>query len=178
MTIYNRFFSICAAALLLLTASFAMPNQGEAGDTKRTTVSDFTLKTLDGKTAKLSDYKGKVVVVAFWATWCKPCLQEMRFLKQYYKDHKKDGLVVLAVTTDGPDTLADVRSMVKSKRWKMPVLLDPDGEALAKYNPRGTQPFSFFVDRSGKMALQHEGFAMGDETKYLGTIEKLLAEKP
>ena len=178
MTAPTRILSFCAAALFALGALMVAPTASLADGTKRTELSDFTLKTLDGKKASLSDYKGKVVVVSFWATWCKPCLTEMAHLQDYYDKYKGEGLVVLAITTDGPDTVSEVRSLVKRKRWKMPILLDDDGETLSKFNPRGTQPFSLFVDREGKMAEQHEGFAMGDEAKYLKIIKTLLAEKP
>ena len=177
MTQKNKFLSLCAAALLAVCVLTSAPDAPLADSAKRTQLSDFSLKTLKGKKAKLSDYKGKVVVVSFWATWCKPCILELEYLQEYYAKHKDEGLVVLAITTDGPDTTSEVRSLVKRKRWKMPVLLDPDGEVLAKFNPRGTQPFSLFVDRKGKMVDQHEGFARGDEAKYLKIIKELLAEK-
>jgi len=144
---------------------------------KRATVGDFRLKTLSGKRAALSDYAGKVVVVNFWATWCVPCLQELPHLQEYYERLEKDGLVVLAITIDGPDTFAKVRQTVQRKKFTMPILLDQDGAVAAILNPRGTNPYTMFIDRRGRLAADHEGYNSGDEKKHLAIIEKLLAEK-
>jgi len=142
----------------------------------RPAVSDFTAKNLEGGRVKLSDYAGKVVVVNFWATWCVPCLQELPFLEKLYRERGAEGLVVLAVSVDGPDTLSRVRSVVKKKKWTMPVLLDPDGSLSAVLNPRGTNPYTLFVDRRGRLAKFHEGYQSGDEKEHAETIAKLLEE--
>jgi peroxiredoxin len=161
-------FSIALATVV--PAAFA------EGAAERKEVGDFALKSLKGKKVKLSDYKGSVIAINFWATWCKSCLKELPHFQKLYEKHQKSGFVVLAVTTDGPETLSEVRTLVKRKRWKMPILLDPDGSLSAILNPKGTQPFTMLLDRNGKLVEEHEGFAKGDEKKYAETIEKLLAE--
>lgn len=162
---------IFATALCLATPALALKPPADRGP-----ISDFKLKSLKGKPVRLSDFKGKVVIVNFWATWCVPCLQELPHLNQYYKKHKDDGLVVLALTTDGPETMSKVRQTVKRKRFEMPILLDSDGAVNGVLNPRGTQPYTLFVDRNGNLAHVHEGYNSGDETKHLETIKQLLAE--
>ena len=177
----KRLLTFIAAALLALAfgaAFFPVLSRADQAQAARADMADFTLKTLDGKKAQLSDYKGKVVVVSFWATWCAPCKQELGHLQKFRDAHGGEGFEVLAITTDDASTLSEVRSLVKRKRWNMPVLLDPEGAVLALHNPRGSQPFSLFIDRAGRLADKHEGFAAGDEEKYLTTIKKLLAEKP
>lgn len=161
-----------AAALVFsaVTADAADPPD------KRATIADFALKNLKGKRVKLSDFKGKVVVVNFWATWCVPCLQELPFLADYYDKYKDQGFTVLAVTIDGPETFSRVRSVVKRRKWKMPILLDQDGSVAAMLNPRGTNPYTMFVDRQGRVAHDHEGYNSGDEKGYEDVIKRLLAE--
>ena len=162
--------------LVLLCVGITAPAFASDPASERKAVSDFTLKDLKGKNVKLSDHKGSVVAINFWATWCKSCLKELPHFQGFYEKHKKEGFVVLAITTDGPETLPEVRTLVKRKRWKMPILLDSDGALSAILNPKGTQPFTMLIDRSGRLVGEYEGFAKGDEKKYAKHIQSLLAE--
>ena len=139
-------------------------------------VSDFSLPSLSGSQVRLSQYQGKVVVISFWATWCKPCAQELDFLQELYANQEGDDLVVLAISTDGPETFAEVRAFVKRKGWTMPVLLDPEGMVAAVLNPRFAQPFSVYIDRMGSKVSEQEGFSTGDIPKITAKIEGLLAQ--
>ena len=154
----------------------ALPETKNIAVENRTAVTDFSLEDTKGKMVSLSGQKGKVVVITFWATWCKPCLQELPHLNKFYKKHKDDGLTILAINTDGPDTYAQAQTIIKRKRLKMPILKDPQGEVAAILNPRGTNPYTLFIDRFGRLAADHQGFAKGDEIKALAKITKLLAE--
>lgn len=184
-----RFLYTLIAVLLLLGSNhFVLARDGtepvaepestgplvEAGN--RSEVPDFSVETLTGEVVRLSDYAGKVVIINFWATWCVPCLQELPFLEEYYKAHLDDGLVVLAVTSDGPETVSQVRSVARRGRWTMPVLLDHEGAITALLNPRDSRPLTLFVDRTGRLAYEHEGYTSGVETDYLAHIQTLLAE--
>lgn len=142
----------------------------------RSRVAPFELKNLKGKNIRLADLKGKVVVISFWATWCAPCLQELGYLQNYFKRYKDDGLSVLAIATDGPETRSRVRSVARRKRWTIPVLVDAAGTAVSKMNPRGQTPYTMFVDREGRLAHVHVGYKNGDEVAYETLIKKLLAE--
>ena len=84
--------------------------------------------------------------------------------------------MVLAINIDGPDTFSKAKTIIKRKRLKLPILLDPEGDVTAILNPRGTNPYTLFVDRHGRLAADHEGFGKGDEIKALAHITKLLAE--
>jgi peroxiredoxin len=159
-----------------LLATFVMSAAAFAGD--RAPLPRFKAKTVQGKKVKAADYEGKVLVVAFWATWCKPCLQELPFLADFQEKYKDQGFELLIVSTDGPETAAKVRSTLKRKKLdKIPCIHDADGSLAAKLNPRGTNPFTVYVDRSGRVAESHEGFSPGDEKKAEKLIQKLLKEK-
>jgi peroxiredoxin len=161
-------------ALSGLSATDATAKERKPED--RSKVTDFSLKDTKGKMVKLSAQKGKVVVITFWATWCAPCIQELPHLNKFYKKYKDDGLMVLAINIDGPDTFSKAKTIIKRKRLKLPILLDPEGDVTAILNPRGTNPYTLFVDRHGRLAADHEGFGKGDEIKALAHITKLLAE--
>lgn len=176
-----------SALALILFSSLVGQNAAEAQDevpdgvegtttSARHSVPDFTIDSLTGDRVRLSDYGGKVIVISFWATWCVPCLQELAFLQEYFTELEEQGLVVLAVTTDGPETQSQVRAVVRRGRWTMPVLLDQDGSLAALINPRNATPYTMFVDRSGHLAFEHEGYTAGVEIEYLAHIHELLAE--
>ncbi|MEZ4465666.1 MAG: redoxin domain-containing protein [bacterium] len=163
-------------ALALFVALLpALPTVAGA-QAERPQMGDFGLSDLEGRTVRLSDYRGKVVVVNFWATWCEPCKQELPFLDAYYRELAARGLVVLAIATDGPRTVPQVRQIVKQRGWSMPVLLDQDGAVMADLNPRGAAPYTLYVDRLGRIAGDHDGYAPGDEVGMRAEMEALLAE--
>ena len=143
---------------------------------KRTDAPDFVLQDLNGETKKLSDYKGKVVVISLWATWCKPCLLELSFLKKLWSKDKSK-FEILAVATDGPNTSARIRPVVRQKKLNMPVLLDTEGRVMAGLNGQGILPFSAYVDRKGRIAYTHGGFVAGDQEDLARVIEQLVQEK-
>ena len=164
---------VCGAFLSL---SASGQEQATSAASARKTVPQVELKDLNGKPVKIHEMKGQVVVVSFWATWCVPCLQELGFLQKYYEKYQKDGLTVLAISTDGPETRSRVRSVARRKGWSLPVLLDEAGTAVSNLNPRGSTPYTLFIDRQGRLANAHEGYKAGDEEGYEKLIQKLVAE--
>ncbi|MCB9519524.1 MAG: TlpA family protein disulfide reductase [Myxococcales bacterium] len=164
-----------AALSVLTSAAFAEELTPPAD---RPPAAAFRLDNLVGESVSLQDFAGQVVVISFWATWCGPCLQEIPFMNGFFEQYGDQGLTVLAVTTDGPETLSEVRNVARRGHWTLPVLLDLDGAVAAQLNPRGTQPFTMFIDRAGRVAATHEGFSSGDEVEHEATIQALLAESP
>ena len=137
----------------------------------------FSLKDLQGKPLSLASLRGKVVVVNFWATWCGPCLQELPVLDQFQQKRGKDGLVVVAIATDGPETAAQIAPLVRRRRLTMPVAHDRSGTVISALNPRAANPYTLFIDRQGRIAHRHEGYSPGDERVYETYIDALLAER-
>lgn len=106
---------------------------------------DFELTTLDGTTISLSEQRGKIVLINFWATWCPPCRAEMPEINAVAQAHPNQ-LIVLAV--NNAEDEARVRQFVSEFQLTFPILLDRDGMVAEKYNVLGL-PTSFFVDRDG-----------------------------
>lgn len=122
----------------------------------------FALRTLDGRAVRLEDYRGKTVIVNFWASWCPPCRQEMPEFEALYRERQAaDDLVVLALDYRPLDSERDVQRFLdgvaqgSGQALTFPIVLDADGGVAARYGvaPRGarqaTLPVSFFIDRNG-----------------------------
>jgi len=109
---------------------------------------DFQLKTLDGKTAKLSDYKGKAVLLNFWATWCAPCREEMTSMRALQTRLAGRPFVILLVNYG--EAQARISEFVKRESLAFPILLDPNQEAARAWRVR-VLPSSFLVDADGRV---------------------------
>ena len=138
---------------------------------------DFTLDTLAGNTITLSELRGKVVVVNFWATWCLPCRAETPALEKSYEQYKAVGVVILGVNLTDQDSISEVESFVQEFRLTYPILLDRDGTVSnSLYQIRGL-PTTFFVNREGIIRTAVVGGPMS-ETFIRSKIEALLQEFP
>ncbi len=124
---------------------------------------DFALTDLDGKAHKLSDYKGKKVLLVFWATWCPPCLREIPDLIELRKTVSEDNLAMLAISNEEPDL---VKSFVTQAKINYTVLLDP-GTLPGPYNTINAIPSSFFIDPEGKIKLATSGLVSLSEIKAI-----------
>jgi peroxiredoxin len=111
---------------------------------------DFTLQDLKGKPVKLSDLRGKVVLVNFWATWCPPCRKEMPALDALYARFQPQGLVVLSISDED---LAKVAPFIAKAGYRPTVLLDPGSTVHQQFHVEGI-PKSFVFDRDGKLVAQ------------------------
>lgn len=116
---------------------------------------DFTVEKLGGGTVKLSDLKGKVVVLDFWATWCGPCKMTMPQLDQFYKNRDK-GVEVYGVNVWERNGTAGVAPFIEKNGYTFPILLAPD-ELAGQYGVRGI-PTMFVIDKEGKIAHRHVGY--------------------
>lgn len=116
---------------------------------------DLTLTDTQGNSRSLRDYRGQVVLVNLWATWCEPCKQEMPALQSFYKEHKDQGFMVIAIN-DG-DPKADVLQFVKDYQLTFPIWLDPTYIATEQAFKTLGLPSSFVIDRGGTIRLQWVG---------------------
>lgn len=164
MTTGRRLVTAVAAGMLatVVALTSGCPSSGppKTGDI----APDFVLQSSEGAVRKLSNYRGKVVLVNLWATWCPPCIEELPVLDQLVADYEAKGLVVLGVAGD-EDTQA-VRDFLAKSPVKFEVLLDPNGAIGTQYGITG-YPETFFVDRQGRLRdkiigpVPHEGRVPG-----------------
>lgn len=128
----------------------------------------LSLQNLNGTTESLEDFRGKVVLVNNWATWCPPCKAEMPTLEQYYETHESEGFTIIAIEAgDGKD---QVSQFVNSLKLKFPIWLDPNGDALQAFK-NGNLPNSYVIDRAGTVRYAWTGeISLAMLEKYLTPI--------
>jgi peroxiredoxin len=117
---------------------------------------DFRLQALAGDTATLAEYRGRPVLLNFWATWCRPCRAEMTDLVAAYDAHRDQDLRVLAINLTDQESMKDVRAFVRELQMPFPVLLDTKGKVRRGYALRGV-PTSVFIDSSGVVRVVNPG---------------------
>jgi cytochrome c biogenesis protein CcmG, thiol:disulfide interchange protein DsbE len=134
---------------------------------------DFTLPDIDGNNISMSKSLGQgPIYVSFWATWCKPCCEELKIMEKIYERHKDQGFQIFAINTEGPKAAAKIKSFVTSYGITFRVLLDNDGEVFHRKFKGSNMPFSNLVDSNGRVVFAAVGFKPGDEKE----IEKLIIE--
>ena len=131
---------------------------------------DFTLATPKGHKVKLSDYRGKLVFMNFWATWCPPCREEMPAMQRLWDQQKDNGFVLLAISVDHDPDL--VPSFVKNHKFTFTVLVDPKMETANAYTVRAL-PSSFIIDRQGNLVAYALGPRNWDNDAANSLIEGL-----
>jgi len=133
----------------------------------------FTLASRAGQDVSLAQYKGNVVMINFWASWCGPCRQEMPLLESIYKKYNKMGFTLIGVNVE-PDSNA-ANEWLKATPVSFPILYDRDSKVSKLYDVAG-MPSTVIIDRSGKLRVLHRGYKAGDENEYLDSIRTLIRE--
>ena len=144
-----------------------------AGQAAGAATPDFALPARDGSTVKLSELKGQVVMINFWASWCGPCRQEMPLLDQMYKKYKPLGFTLVGVNVE-PDS-TDAEGYLKKTPVTYPILLDKENKVSSLYDV-SAMPSSVIVDRKGRVRYVHHGYKPGDENEFLNQIRTLVKE--
>ena len=140
---------------MLALIGFALYQTGESEAVEiGQTAPDFELTTLDGKTVRLSEFRGKGVLINFWASWCKPCRDEMPAIQRVYERHRDKGLEVLGVNI--AETGVTVDGFVRHLDLTFPILLDQNREVTQMYGI-GPIPSSIFVSPEGKVVRKVSG---------------------
>jgi peroxiredoxin len=146
------------AALLLLPGEASTESDLEVGINQPAQV-DFPapsiqLQDLDGKSVTLEDYRGQVVLVNNWATWCPPCRQEMPILEAYFRDHRHQDFTIVAI--DAGDPIDTVNNFVESYNMTFPVWIDPSSSALNSFR-NNYLPSSYLINEQGQVIMAWSG---------------------
>ena len=134
---------------------------------------DFALRSSTGENLRLSEYRGDVVMINFWATWCGPCRQEMPLLDDLYNRYQRVGFNLLGVNID--DDSSRAMDMMAELGVNFPVLFDDRKEVSRMYDV-DAMPVTILVDREGNVRYVHQGYKPGYEEMYLDEIRSLLRE--
>lgn len=134
---------------------------------------DFALKSSSGDNLRLSEHRGDVVMVNFWATWCGPCRQEMPLLDELYSRYQRVGFSLLGVNID--DNSSKAMNMISELGVSFPVLFDSRKEVSKLYDV-DAMPVTVIIDREGTIRYVHQGYKPGYEEMYLDQIRSLLRE--
>lgn len=137
---------------------------------------DFELEDLNGNKIKLSDYKGQLVFLNFWATWCPPCREEMPDMEAIHQQYGDKGVVILAVSSTGPELRwrgndsqkaeSQVREFIEKEGYTFTIALDPNDQVYAEYSnifPINGIPTTFMIDREGNIRYIRPGAFQGEE---------------
>jgi peroxiredoxin len=184
MTDKRFWYGLIAVAAVLggvwvLASRVRQPTDGVVGTGLETaprkgfSAPDFSLNTLDGATVRLSDLRGRPVLINFWASWCGPCRVEMPHIQAAYEDHADDGLVVLGVDQSEPVTT--VARFADEFGLTFPIPLDTDGKVSAAYQARGL-PTSFFIDVDGVIRDTFTGPMSAGHIESM--LEGILPDRP
>ena len=165
LRIMGILFGLCAALLIAGTTQAAIELSGKAPD--------FTLKNLKGSNLKLSEHRGEVVMINFWASWCAPCRQEMPHLNDLYMRYKDLGFTLLAINVE--EDSAQAQQMARELKMAFPVLFDTENKVSKMYDV-SAMPSTVIVDRSGNMRFLHRGYQPGYEDEYQQQIRELIRE--
>ncbi len=159
---------VAAAALIaLLLTACSPPAPARLGSP----APDFALPSLDGPSVRLADFKGRPVLINFWATWCVPCREEMPLMQEVYEQYRERGLVILAINME--EDAQTVRRWVDQGGFTFTFVLDSEGEQVKRYNVTAA-PTSYFVGRDGVIRDLKLGALTRSDMQ--GKVEKLLAD--
>jgi DsbE subfamily thiol:disulfide oxidoreductase len=150
----------------------AMPKLQEQKD--RPAAPDFTLPDPAGTKKSLKDYRGKVVMLAFWATWCEYCREEIPAIESLYRDYKGKGLEIVAINIK--DKRDDALAFIKKNKITYPVLMDPEGEVGLLYGAYAT-PTVYLIDRKGAVLARQWGPAGWNSPAARKLIGELVEQK-
>ena len=152
-----------SAGLLFTTANLAVAAQS----------APELVLNMASEQVNLSDYKGQVVYLDFWASWCKPCQRSFPWMNAMQAKYGEQGFTVIAINLDSERKLAD--EFLNQLPARFPVAFDPEGNSAQTYKLKG-MPTSYLIDKAGNLRIAHQGFHVEKQAVYEQQIQGLLAE--
>ena len=135
---------------------------------------NFILEDLDGDFVELYDITGDgPILLTFWATWCRPCVDEMKALNRIYEDYKSEGFNLVAISVDSEKSVARVKPFIKSKNYDFTVLLDTNSEVARTFYAQ-IVPYTVLLDENGSIVYSHMGYRKGDEKEIVKLVKSLI----
>jgi len=167
-----KIISYLVLTLLLAFSGFAQEDDTQQGRQ----APNFKLENLDGDYVELNQVLGNgPVLLSFWATWCKPCLEELVEYQKLYDEYKDKGFQILAISIDDVRTVAKVKPFVRSKHYSFPILLDTNMDVARIYYAQAV-PYTVLMDKDGKIVYTHLSYMRGDELQVKKKLDELLKE--
>lgn len=165
--------AIRLSTLLKTTGLLLLLSGGVAASALNGAAPDFTLKSDNGNNLRLSEHRGQVVMINFWASWCGPCRQEMPVLDELQQRYSKAGFTVLGVNVEQDSGQAV--QLLQGMNLSFPILFDPKSVVSKLYDVRA-MPSTVMIDRDGNMRYLHRGYKPGYEDQYREQIKELIRE--
>jgi peroxiredoxin len=169
----HSFIHILSQGLRAASLASLLLTNTVIADTGERAAPDFTLKSNVGNNLRLSDFRGDVVMINFWASWCGPCRQEMPLLDALYTQYQPLGFTILGVNVEEDSSKA--RQLLADIPVSFPVLFDNSSEVSKLYDVVA-MPSTVLVDRNGKVRYLHQGYKPGLEDTYQQQLRELIRE--
>jgi peroxiredoxin len=170
---WMRRFAVSLLLLLSIGLGCAADALAQTATADNNSAPDFALRAVSGENLRLSEYRGQVVALGFWARWCGDCRQAMKALNEIYAKYQRAGLVMLGIDVD--DTLEQTSTMTRSLGLSFPVLVDEHKTASSLFNVK-SMPLIVLIDREGRQRYRHTSFELGDEARIGAELRTLLNE--
>ena len=164
----RKIFMLIIVAVLGLTLSVPVAAEDNQA------APDFTLTDAQGNEYTLSDLRGQVIMINFWASWCGPCRQEMPLLEQIHQRYEPLGFTLLGINVE--ENPEDGKSFLRERPVSFPVLYDPDN-GISKLYDVVAMPSTVIIDRQGNVRYLHHGYKPGYENDYQDQIRALARER-
>ncbi|MEX1994829.1 MAG: TlpA disulfide reductase family protein [Steroidobacteraceae bacterium] len=161
-----------ATALLALLSCLSL--SAATGSGAPAAAPEFRLASRAGGEIALSQLRGRVVMINFWASWCGPCRQEFPALDEMYRKYKPMGFTMIGINVESEKS--DAERFLGMRPVSFPILFDPDNKVSGDYGV-SAMPTTVLVDRQGRLRWQHRAYKPGDEAKYIEQIRAMLREK-
>ncbi len=168
--INNFLFVSLFTALILVVVPISFAAQNGPDMLVGKAAPDFTLKDTSGNVVSFSQFKGKPVLIEFWATWCPYCIEVLPGVEKIYKEYSPKGLEVVAISVDNKQDA--VAPFLKKNAYSMPVLLD-DGKMLKRFNTK-VIPTVFLIDRTGIVRMYFVNYGKKGQAQIESEVEKLI----